>query len=43
MPSRLVTVKCPTCDGKKRRGNRECGLCEGRGWIEAVEGSDDDD
>lgn len=43
MPSRLVTVTCPTCRGSGRRGNRECDLCEGKRFIEAIEGSDDDD
>jgi DnaJ-class molecular chaperone len=31
--SHWVTVKCPTCEGSGKRGDRKCGLCKGLGTI----------
>ena len=36
-------VKCITCDGEGRRGNRECTLCKGRRKIKVFNGDGSDD
>lgn len=33
----FITINCPTCRGSGRRGNRECGLCDGKGEIRVID------
>lgn len=30
---RWITITCPTCKGSGKRGDRDCGLCNGKGTI----------
>lgn len=35
--TKFISITCPTCKGSGKRGNRQCGLCDGVGKIRVID------